>query len=77
MNLLIINGQSYEIKDDIVADVCLRLVQRSQVGIKKYGTTLKENNTDNFLNHLFEELLDASLYIQKELDNKSVCTANL
>jgi hypothetical protein len=77
MNLLIINGQSYEIKDVIVADVCLRMVQRSQLGLRKYGTTLKENNTDNFLNHLFEELLDASLYIQKELDNKSVCTASL
>ena len=77
MNYLIINGQSYEIKDDIVADVCLRMVQRSQRGLSKYGTTLKENTTDNFLNHLFEELLDASLYIQKELDNKSVCTANL
>lgn len=75
MNYLIINGQSYEIKDDIVADVCLRMVQRSQRGLSKYGTTLKDNNTDNFLNHLFEELLDASLYIQKELDNKSVCNA--
>jgi len=75
MNFLIIQGQSYEIKDDIVADVCLRLVQRSQRGLSKYGTTLKENNTDNFLNHLFEELLDASLYIQKELDNESVCNA--
>ncbi len=77
MNLLIINGQSYEIKDDIVADVCLRLVQRSQVGIKKYGTTLKENNTDDFLNHLIEEQMDSVLYIQKELDNRSVCTAAL
>lgn len=77
MNYLIINGQSYEIKDDIVADVCLRLVQRSQVGIKKYGTTLKENNTDDFLNHLIEEQMDSVLYIQKELDNRSVCTAAL
>ncbi len=75
MNYLLINGQLHEIKDDIVADVCLRLVQRSQRGLSKYGTTLKENNTDNFLNHLFEELLDASLYIQKELDNESVCNA--
>jgi hypothetical protein len=75
MNLLIINGQSYEIKDDIVADVCLRMVQRSQRGLLKYGTTLKENNTDNFLNHALEEMLDGALYLQKELDNKSVCNA--
>tara|TARA_R110001592_G_scaffold162601_1_gene396199 strand:+ start:8502 stop:8651 length:150 start_codon:yes stop_codon:yes gene_type:complete len=38
---------------------------RSSVGIKKYGTTLEENNTDDFLNHLQEELMDAILYIQK------------
>ncbi len=77
MNYLLINGQLHEIKDDIVADVCLRLVQRSQRGLSKYGTTLKENQTDNFLNHALEEMLDGALYLQKELDNKSVCTASL
>ena len=75
MNLLIINGQSYEIKDDIVADVCLRLVQRSQRGLSKYGTTLAENNSDDFENHLHEELMDATLYLQKIRHNKSVCLA--
>jgi hypothetical protein len=41
--------------------------QRSDVGIKKYGTTLYENNHDNYLLHLQEELQDATLYIEKLL----------
>jgi hypothetical protein len=39
--------------------------QRSAVGIKKYNTTLYENNHDNYLLHLQEELQDAILYIEK------------
>ncbi len=38
---------------------------RSETGIKKYGTTLEENSTDDFLTHLQEELMDAILYIEK------------
>ena len=41
--------------------------ERSEAGIKKYGTTL-ENNTlplMQWLNHLQEELMDATLYIEK------------
>ena len=52
-------------KDKIVQDVVDKFQQRSETGIKKYGTTLEENNTDDFLNHLQEELMDAILYIQK------------
>jgi hypothetical protein len=42
-----------------------QLAQRSMVGQKKYGTTLDENNQDDFLEHLKQELLDAVLYIEK------------
>lgn len=52
-------------KDPIVQQVIDKFQNRSEVGIKKYGTTLHENNTDDFLNHLQEELMDAILYIQK------------
>lgn len=52
-------------KDKIVQQVIKKFEQRSEVGIKKYGTTLEENNTDDFLNHLQEELMDAILYIEK------------
>ena len=51
--------------DKIVQEVVDKFQQRSEVGIKKYGTTLEENNSDDFLNHLQEELMDAILYIQK------------
>jgi thioredoxin-related protein len=51
--------------DPIVDEVIKKFHQRSQVGIKKYGTTLHENNNDDFINHLQEELMDAILYLQK------------
>ena len=51
--------------DSIVEDVINQFRKRSQVGIEKYKTTLAENNTDDFLNHLKEELMDATNYIQK------------
>ncbi len=55
-------------KDKIVELVVDKYQQRSDVGIKKYGTTLEQNNKDNFLNHLLEELMDATLYIQKIIE---------
>jgi phosphoribosyl-ATP pyrophosphohydrolase len=51
--------------DSIVEDVINQFRKRSQVGIQKYGTTLAENHKDNFLNHLQEELMDATNYIEK------------
>ena len=52
-------------EDPIVQQVVDSFQQRSKVGIEKYGTTLHENNTDDFLEHLQQELMDATLYIQK------------
>lgn len=52
-------------KDIIVERVLVKYQQRSNVGINKYGTTLENNNKDNYLKHLQEELMDASLYIEK------------
>lgn len=51
--------------DSIVEDVINQFRKRSQVGIEKYGTTLAENNTDDFLEHTKQELMDAVNYIQK------------
>ena len=53
--------------DGIVEDVKYIMDKRSEKGQKEYGTTL-EDNPDEFyawLNHLQEELMDATLYIQK------------
>lgn len=53
--------------DKIVDDVISRFKQRSEVGIQKYGTTLYDSPDGfySFLNHLQEELMDATLYIEK------------
>lgn len=52
-------------KDKIVKQVVNKFEKRSELGIKKYGTTLEDNDKDDFLNHLQEELMDAILYIEK------------
>ncbi len=54
-------------KDPIVQNVVDKFNKRSEVGIKKYNTTLQENNDGllKFLTHLSEELMDATLYIEK------------
>ena len=51
--------------DNIVDEVINQFRKRSQLGIEKYGTTLSENNTDDFLEHTKQELMDAVNYIQK------------
>ena len=59
--------------DQIVLHVIEKYAQRSEVGIAKYGTTLETNNHDNYLKHLQEELMDATLYLQKMMDqNKEI-----
>ncbi len=61
----IVNNIPEQKIDSIVESVVNQFKERSEVGIKKYGTTLQENNNDDFLQHLKEELMDAILYIQK------------
>ena len=57
-------------RDKIVERVIQSLDKRSVAGINKYGTTLDENKTDDFLKHLQEELLDAANYIEKLKQDK-------
>ena len=54
-------------KDPIVEDVINTMKARSRDGILKYGTTLYDSPDGfyKFLNHLQEELMDATLYIEK------------
>lgn len=53
--------------DIIVQEVKELYEERSQVGINKYGTTLEHSTQDlsEFIQHLQEELMDATLYLQK------------
>lgn len=53
-------------KDKITESVINDLLSRSSRGINKYNTTLDQNNKDDFMHHLYEELLDAAQYIKKE-----------
>ena len=43
----------------------LELIQRSRVGVAKYGTTLAENHSDDFLQHAKEEAMDFINYLEK------------
>lgn len=54
-------------RDKIIQRVVDKFQQRSDVGYKKYGVTLHDDEPDLFkwLNHLQEELMDAVNYIEK------------
>lgn len=54
-------------KDSYVQIVKEKFEKRSQTGIKKYNTTLEREDLDlqEWLNHLQEELMDATLYIER------------
>ena len=56
-----------EKKDKYVQAIKERFEQRSQTGIKKYNTTLERDdlNLQDWLLHLQEELMDATLYIER------------
>ena len=56
-----------EITDKVVLAVMEKYAERSATGIRKYGTTLdREDLTlDQWITHLQEELMDATLYIEK------------
>ena len=56
-----------QIQDPIVLKVLAKYYERSQLGIQKYGRTLDRDDLSltDWLNHLQEELMDATLYIEK------------
>jgi hypothetical protein len=59
--------QEIEFRDPVVQSVVNKFVDRSDVGFAKYGKTMRDDNSDVFtwLNHLQEELMDATLYLQR------------
>lgn len=58
-------------KDKIVEAVIEKFKERSETGIKKYGTTLIRDDLDleQWLTHLQEELMDAVNYIEAIKNN--------
>jgi hypothetical protein len=59
--------QEIEFRDPVVQCVVNKFVDRSDVGFAKYGKTLRDDQSDIYvwLNHLQEELMDATLYLQR------------
>jgi len=57
----------WKMRDKIIERVINKIKSRSDVGYKKYGVTLKddEQTLDTWLNHIQEELMDAVNYIEK------------
>jgi len=56
-----------QIEDKIVLNVLARFKQRSDVGIKKYNTTLERTDltTLEWLTHAQEEAMDFVLYLER------------
>jgi len=54
-------------RDKIIERVINKIKARSDVGYKKYGVTLKNDDQplDTWLTHIQEELMDAVNYIEK------------
>jgi len=54
-------------RDKIIEQVINKIKSRSDVGYKKYGVTLADDNQplDVWLQHLQEELMDAVNYLEK------------
>lgn len=59
--------KSIKFRDPVVERVVDKFISRSDVGFKKYGVTMEQDQSRIFewLNHLQEELMDAVLYLQK------------
>ena len=56
-------------KDAVVEAVRQDLLERSNVGIQKYGTTLADNKGDEryWLQHAYEEALDLANYLKRRI----------
>ena len=54
-------------RDQIIKQVVEKIQSRSDVGFKKYGVTLEDDDQplDRWLQHLQEELMDAVNYLEK------------
>ena len=69
-----ITRRTYGFRDPVVQKVCDKFIDRSNVGYKKYGTTLEDERRlkmkglQKYLNDVQEELMDAVLYIQSARD---------
>ena len=60
--------------DPIVESVRQKLLDRSNIGLKKYTISLDSNNKDNYLKHAQEEAMDLANYLEKLMQQKEDIT---
>jgi hypothetical protein len=62
---------SIDNKDSVVYRIATLLKNRSETGIRKYGTTLDRTDLSvkQWIDHAIEEALDHALYLQKIKDS--------
>jgi hypothetical protein len=53
----------------VLALVIEDLLNRAEVGFKKYGRTLDQSK-DDMLQHAYEEALDLAMYLKTEIKNR-------
>lgn len=63
-------------EDSITKDVIKDLKDREKFGALKYGKFLTHHTTEDTMQHLYEELLDAALYIKTEMKKRKVYSGN-
>jgi hypothetical protein len=58
---------SIDNKDSVVYRIAHLLKNRSETGIRKYGTTLDRTDLEvkQWINHAIEEALDLALYLER------------
>ena len=61
---------------DTLNEVISDMIAREKLGLKKYGTTIDRDDYSllDWIRHHYEELLDAALYVKKQiqiLENKN------
>ena len=61
-------------EDSIVNSIINQFIKRSNIGKKKYGTTLDRNDlkTIDWIQHAQEELMDGILYLEKLKQNLQI-----
>ena len=52
-------------------EVCEKIRQRAEVGLKKYGTTMEREDLSDldWMIYLQEELMDGAVYLQRMINN--------
>ena len=48
------------------------MIARNEMGAEKYNRYLQTDCPDNMLQHLYEELLDASVYIKTQIEKQKL-----